>query len=205
MKPPTLASVILAALAPASAPAHSPIRLARPEGGVSSSLAPPPLRVLGQSYTLSGHVAALGVARTRRGLAARQVLVASPSGRLVAMDRRFVDPRRPTKPTASDREEGLVPYAEALPLLPGAHITGAARLARVRHVSSAPASLESASHVLACGLDLFYARTAPSRTFDTLGDEFSRPLLVATLAALTVAAAAAATAANRDSVARQWL
>ena len=205
VKPPTLASVILSALAPASAPAHGPTRQAHPEGGVSSSLAPPPLRVLGQSYTLSGHVAALGVARTRRGLAARQVLVASPSGRLVAMDRRFVDPRRPTKPTASDREEGLVPYAEALPLLPGAHITGAARLARVRHVSSAPASLESASHVLACGLDLFYARTAPSRTFDTLGDEFSRPLLVATLAALTVAAAAAATAANRDSVARQWL
>ena len=218
VRQPTLASVILSALAPAPAsgldhhhrgtPAAPSIRLAHPDGGLggsSSSLAPPPLRVLGQSYTLSSHVAALGVARTRRGLAARQVLVASPSGRLVALDRRFVDPRRPTKPTASDREEGLVPYSEALPLLPGAHITGAARLSRVRQVSSAPATLESASHVLACGLDLFYARTAPSRTFDTLGDEFSRPLLVATLAALTAAAAAAATAANRDSVARQWL
>ena len=213
IRQPSLGEVVLAALAPGAVAKHGNARSTAgtwtgTSGGGSSgasSLAPPALRVLGQSYTLHGRVAAMGVARTRRGLAARQVLLATTGGRLVALDRRFLDPRRPTKPSAADREEGLVPYAEALPLLPGAYVTAFARVSRLACVRSAPATLESASHVLASGLDVFYARTAPSRTFDTLGDDFSRSFLVVTLAVLTLAAGAAARAADKDSVARQWM
>jgi hypothetical protein len=58
--------------------------------------------------------------------------------------------------------------------------------------------------VLAYGLDVFYARTAPSQTFDTLGGGFSRLLLAATLTALAVGAAAAGWAVRRDDLARRW-
>ena len=172
--------------------------------GNSSSLAPPTLRIMGQSYSLGSALGALGVTRTRRGLAARAALLATRPGRVVALDRRFLDPRRPTRPTAAEREEGLIPYSEALPLLPAAHLGGGAAVARVARLLSAPAALESASHVAALGLDLFYARVAPAGTFDTLGGDFSRPLLAATVAALGAAAAAVAAAARRDSLARQW-
>ena len=115
-----------------------------------------------------------------------------------------MDPRRPTKPSAADREEGLYPYAEQLPLLPAAHLGGGVAVARPRALLSAPALLESASHVGCLGLDVFYARAAPSKTFDTLDDTFSRPLLAATLAALAVGAWMAAQAASRDALKRQW-
>ena len=173
-------------------------------GDSASSLAPPTLRVLGQTYSLSSQLSSMGVTVTRRGLTSRHVLLGTRSGRVVALDRRFVDPRRPTRPSAADREEGLVPYSEALPLLPGAHLTGATRLARLRGIAAAPAALESACHVLAYGLDLFYARTAPSQTFDTLGGGFSRALLAATLTALAIGAAVAGWAVHRDDLARKW-
>jgi hypothetical protein len=176
------------------------------EGGdaVASSLAPSTLRVLGQTYTLGTSLSALGVTVTRRGLTSRHLLLGTRAGRLVALDRRFVDPRRPMKPTAADREEGLVPYSEALPFMPGAYLTGSARLARLRGIGSAPAALESASHVLAFGLDVFHARTAPSQTFDTLGAGFSRAMLAATITALAAGAAAAGWAVHRDDLARRW-
>jgi hypothetical protein len=173
-------------------------------GDTSSSLVPPTLRVLGQTYSLGVQLSALGVTVTRRGLASRHLLLGTRAGRVVALDRRFVDPRRPTRPSAADREEGLVPYSEALPLLPGAYLTGAARAARIRGLHAAPAALESACHVLAYGLDVFYARTAPSQTFDTLGGGFSRALLAITLTLLSVGAAAAGWAVRRDNLSRRW-
>jgi hypothetical protein len=69
-------------------------------------------------------------------------------------------------------------------------------------VGSAPAALESASHVLAFGLDVVHARTAPSQTFDTLGAGFSRAMLAATITALAAGAAAAGWAVHRDDLAR---
>lgn len=169
-----------------------------------SSLSPPVLRVIGQSYGLTASLAALSTTVTRHGLATRHVLVTTQSGRIVALDRRFLDPRRPVKATAADREEGLIPYSEVLPLLPGAFLSGASRIARVRSVLSAPAGLESASHVLAIGFDIFYTRTAPSRTFDTLGDDFSRPLLAVTVVVLGIGAMTAGWIVRRDDLTRQW-
>ena len=191
----SLAAAVASALTPHAA-GNTPLK--------ASSLAPPTLRVLGQTYSLSTPISALGVTVTRRGLTSRHVLLGTRTGRLVALDRRFVDPRRPTRPSAADREEGLVPYSEALPLLPGAHLMGASRAARLRGIDTTPAALESASHVLAYGLDLFYTRTAPSQTFDTLGRGFSRVLLAATLTLLSVGAAAAGWAVRRDDLARRW-
>jgi hypothetical protein len=192
----SLSAAIAGALAPRTAGGS--------HGDTSSSLVPPTLRVLGQTYSLGVQLAALGVTVTRRGLASRHLLLGTRSGRVVALDRRFVDPRRPTRPTAADREEGLVPYSEALPLLPGAYLTGAARAARIRGVHAAPATLESACHVLAYGLDVVYARTAPSQTFDTLGSGFSRALLAITLTLLSAGAAAAGWAVRRDNLSRRW-
>jgi len=42
---------------------------------------------------------------------------------VLALEKRFLDPRRPTKPTKTDREEGLVPYHPSLPIIPHHIIT----------------------------------------------------------------------------------
>jgi hypothetical protein len=60
---------------------------------------------------------------------------------VLALEKRFLDPRRPTKPTKTDREEGLVPYHPSLPIIPHHIITTnhqvrgpAVRLARRRTI-----------------------------------------------------------------------
>lgn len=48
-----------------------------------------------------------------------QILVGEAGGQLYALDKRYVDPRRPPrghKPTADEAEERLPPYAEVLPI-----------------------------------------------------------------------------------------
>lgn len=52
-----------------------------------------------------------------------QVLMGTSTDQVVALDKRFLDPRRPTKPTVEDREEGLIPYSEVLPIFPASWVT----------------------------------------------------------------------------------
>ena len=49
--------------------------------------------------------------------------IATADDQVVAIDKRFLDPRRPTKPTAADREEGLIRYSEVIPILPSNWVT----------------------------------------------------------------------------------
>lgn len=52
--------------------------------------------VLSKTYGLAKTVTALGVTSTRGGISAKQVLVASGDDSIMAIDRRFLEPRRPT-------------------------------------------------------------------------------------------------------------
>jgi ER membrane protein complex subunit 1 len=54
----------------------------------------------------------------------------------------------------------------------------------LRGIVSIPAKLESTTLVFTYGVDLFYTRLAPSRTYDSLTDEFSYALLLITISLL---------------------
>jgi ER membrane protein complex subunit 1 len=56
----------------------------------------------------------------------------------------------------------------------------------LRAIVSIPAKLES-TIVFTYGVDLFYTQLAPSRTYDSLTDEFSYALLLITIAVLVAA------------------
>ena len=88
-----------------------------------SSLAPPPLRIMGQSYYVRPAATMLSTTYSRKGVTAHQVLMGTSTDQVVALDKRFLDPRRPTKPTPEDREEGLIPYSEVLPIFPASWVT----------------------------------------------------------------------------------
>lgn len=123
---------------------------------------------------------------------------------ILSVDRRFLDPRRPLKPTREDQEEGLVPYSEWLPIFPQSYVAGPQTVAKLRGLVVAAARVESTSLLFAYGLDMFYARLAPSQTFDLLGEEFSYALLAATLAALAGGAAVLGSLVKRDDLKRRW-
>ena len=158
-----------------------------PQNETASSLSPPALRVIGQSYYIRPEAKFLAVTRSKRGITEPAVLIATANDQVTAIDKRFLDPRRPTKPTPADREEGLVPYSEVIPVFPSSWVTHRHTVVRLRGIITAPAELESNVHFLAHGLDVFCTRVAPSASFDALDDDFSHVLLVATLIALVVA------------------
>ena len=169
-----------------------------------SSLAPPPLRIMGQSYFVRPAATMMTATYSQKGVTAHQILMGTATDQVVALDKRFLDPRRPTKPSAEDREEGLIPYAEVLPIFPASWVTTRHQVSRLRGIKTAPASLESTVLCVAHGLDLFYTRLHPSRSYDMLDEEFSYLLLIVTLAALAVGAFATQGLAYVKDIDRRW-
>lgn len=169
-----------------------------------SSLAPPPLRIMGQSYFVRPAATMMTTTYSQRGVTAHQILLGTSTDQVVALDKRFLDPRRPTKPTTEDREEGLIPYAEVLPIFPASWVTTRHQVSRLRGIKTAPASLESTVLCVAHGLDLFYTRLHPSRSYDMLDEEFSFLLLIVTLAALAGGAFITQGLAIAKDMDRRW-
>jgi len=77
-------------------------------------------------------------------------------------------------------------------------------VSRLRGIKTAPASLESTVLCVAPGLDLFYTRLHPSRSYDMLDEEFSFLLLIVTLAALAAGAFVTQGLSIAKDTARRW-
>ena len=127
------------------------------------SLPAPPLRVMGQSYYVRPSATLLKATYSRLGVTAHQVLMGTGTDQVVALDKRFLDPRRPTKPSREDREEGLVPYAEVLPIAPKSWVTTKHQVARLRGIVTAPANLESTVLCVAHGPVSYTHLTLPTK------------------------------------------
>ncbi|CAD7698977.1 unnamed protein product [Ostreobium quekettii] len=89
-----------------------------------SSHQPVPLEVLRSSYFVSNAVKTLTTTKTSKGITTQRVLIGTAADQVYAMDKRFLDPRRPKgrKPTEA-REERLIPYSENLYMYPTMYAT----------------------------------------------------------------------------------
>lgn len=132
------------------------------------------------------------------------MLLALSTGAIVELPWALLEPRRALSPAGEAREEGLVPYAPELPLPAEAVVNYNATLLRLTRIHTAPSGLESTSLVLATGLDLFYTRIAPSKTFDLLKDDFDYYLISVVLAALVLATYSTKYFAARKMLKMAW-
>ena len=73
-----------------------------------------------------------------------------------------------------------------LPLAPQSFASLDHTIARVHSIAPLPSDMESTTHVLAWGLDVYYVLLRPARGFDMLQEDFSFALLIVALTALTV-------------------
>ncbi|KAJ9168317.1 hypothetical protein P3X46_019860 [Hevea brasiliensis] len=106
---------------------------------------------------------------------------------VLALNKHFLDPRRSINPTQAEREEGIIPLTDSLPIIPQSYVTHALQVEGLRGVVTAPAKLESTALVFAYGVRLFFTRLAPSRTYDSLTEDFNYDSLLITIVALVVA------------------
>lgn len=141
---------------------------------------------------------------TLRGMTNKHLIVALPSGGLLEIPKIFLDPRRPIIMTMDHREEGLIPYAPELPIPSESIINYDQSLVRIKGLSTSPAMLESTSLVFAYGLDLFFTRVTPSKTFDILKDDFDHVLITGVLVLLIVGSYISKLLAQRKALHAAW-
>jgi outer membrane protein assembly factor BamB len=159
-----------------------------------------------QSFVFPLSVKVLAVSSTDLGITSKDLLVGTSTNQLYALPRKFFDARRPMKQaTEADMEEGLVQYHPVLPLIPTNILSYNQSVAGLRGIRAVPAGgLESTSLVLAYGIDMFFCRSAPSKTFDMLPDDFQYGILLLTIAGLSVATMAATMASKRKDLNLLW-
>ncbi|CAH0583257.1 unnamed protein product [Chrysodeixis includens] len=156
-----------------------------------------------QAYILAATPAAAATTVTEKSLTDKHVILALASGALVEIPWGYLEARR-----GGLAEDGSVVAAQPAPpeLMLGADasLNYNRSLARPARIHAAPAGLESTSLVLATGLDLFYTRVAPSKTFDLLKDDFDYYLITIVLAALILATYSTKYFASRKILKMAW-
>lgn len=144
--------------------------------------------VLSKTFGLGKAVTAVGVTTTRAGISSKQYLFATSNDQIVSIDRRMLDPRRPSgEPKDSEKEEGLFRYEPILPIMPMKTPSHVYEVSSVQTILSASANVESQSLIIAFGgPDIFFTRLSPSKGFDLLPDDFNRGLLTVVVVGLIV-------------------
>ncbi|KMT18010.1 hypothetical protein BVRB_2g032040 [Beta vulgaris subsp. vulgaris] len=152
-----------------------------------SSYSRPEIMTKSQTYFFTHSVKTISVTLTAKGITSKQLLIGTIGDQVLALDKRFLDPRRSAKPTPTELEDGIIPLTDSLPINPQSYITHSLKVEGLRGLLSVPAKLESTTLVFAYGADLFLTRLAPSRTYDSLTEDFSYALLLLTIVVLVAA------------------
>ncbi|KAL0905820.1 hypothetical protein M5K25_024258 [Dendrobium thyrsiflorum] len=147
----------------------------------------PEVVVKSQSYFFTHSVKVMTVTTTAKGITSKQLLIGTIADQVLALDKRYLDPRRTANPTQSEKEEGIIPLTDTLPIIPQSYVTHSLQVEGIRGIVTIPAKLESTTLVFAYGVDLFFTRIAPSRTYDSLTEDFNYALLLITIVALVAA------------------
>ncbi|KAI1297454.1 hypothetical protein EDD11_007123 [Mortierella claussenii] len=165
---------------------ESKVRNQRTKSDTFSSFTAERPHVIAQSFPFPHTATAIGVTSTKAGISAKDILFGLSRQSVMALNKRFLDPRRPVSaPTAMEKEEMLIPYS-AISDDPRLFLSYDLEVAGVKKIATAPTLLESTTVVVAHGLDIFVTRHAPSKTFDILNDDFSKSQLMLTIVVLIV-------------------
>ncbi|KAM7277484.1 hypothetical protein ACFE04_019350 [Oxalis oulophora] len=190
-----------------------------------SSYSRPEIVTKSQSYFFTHSVKTIGVTYTAKGISSKQLLIGTIGDQVLALDKRFLDPRRTVNPTQAEKEEGIIPLTDSLPIIPQecssgwiyamrnrpdlidlgqSYVTHSLKVEGLQGIITIPARLESTSLVFAHGVDLFFTQLAPSKTYDSLTEDFSYALLLITIVALVAAIFATWILSERKDLQDKW-
>ncbi|XP_043497857.1 ER membrane protein complex subunit 1 isoform X1 [Polistes fuscatus] len=139
---------------------------------------------------------------TEKGITSKHIIVSLANGGIIELPWMMVDPRRPINPEM--REEGVIPYMPEIPIHMDTIINYNQSIFRVLGIHTSPSGLESTCLVFVYGLDIFYTRVAPSKTFDVLKEDFDYYLIVIVLAALLISSYVTKKLASQKAQKQAW-
>eukprot|EP01080_Neovahlkampfia_damariscottae_P000614 gene614-8118_t len=139
------------------------------------------LHVKNRGFLLPKSVKTISSTRTLKGITAKMFLFGNLDDRVYGFHKQIIDPLRPDgPPTAAETEDFLTTYHPKLVNVDHEFISVNRTILGLEYIETYSANLESTSHVVVYGLDIFYSRVFPSLDFDFLNDNFSFNLLLAT-------------------------
>ncbi|XP_060821022.1 ER membrane protein complex subunit 1 isoform X2 [Bombus pascuorum] len=170
---------------------------------VFSSLATTKLPIVErQAFIFPAAIESMRETITEKGITNKHIIVALANGGVLELPWMMVDPRRPINPEL--REEGVIPYMPEIPIHMDAIINYNQSVFRISGIHTSPSGLESTCLVFVHGLDLFYTRVAPSKTFDVLKEDFDYYLIVIVLAALLISSYITKKLASQKAQKQAW-
>ncbi|XP_012531272.1 ER membrane protein complex subunit 1 isoform X3 [Monomorium pharaonis] len=170
---------------------------------VFSSLATTKLPIVErQAFIFPASIEYMQETITEKGITSKHIIVALANGGILELPWMMVDPRRPINPEM--REEGVIPYMPEIPVHMDAIINYNQSVSRVMGIHTSPSGLESTCLVFVHGLDLFYTRVAPSKTFDVLKEDFDYYLIVIVLVALLISSYVTKKLASQKAQKQAW-
>ncbi|XP_054002778.1 ER membrane protein complex subunit 1 isoform X1 [Hylaeus anthracinus] len=155
-----------------------------------------------QAFIFPAAIESMRETITEKGITSKHIIVALANGGVLELPWMLVDPRRPINPEI--REEGVIPYMPEIPIQMDAIINYNQSVFRVSNIHTSPSGLESTCLVFVHGLDLFYTRVAPSKTFDVLKEDFDYCLIMIVLAALVIASYVTKKLASQKAQKQAW-
>lgn len=155
-----------------------------------------------QSYILPANLLKMEVTLTERGITNKFLLLGMSNGAVIEIPWLLLQPRFNDIPCGP--EESCIPYMPEIPLPAEACINYNQSIWHIRGIEVAPARLESTTHVLVHGLDIFYTRVAPSKTFDLLKEDFDHLMIILVLSGLIVASYVTKYLASKKALRQLW-
>ncbi|KAK1314855.1 hypothetical protein QJS10_CPA06g00716 [Acorus calamus] len=169
-----------------------------------SSYSRPEVAVKSQTYFFTHSVKTMAVTSTAKGITTKQLLIGTIGSQVLALDKRYLDPRRSLNPSQAEKEEGIIPLTDSLPIIPQSYVTHSLQVEGLRRIVTIPAKLESTTLVFTYGVDLFFTRIAPSRTYDSLTEDFNYALLLLTIIVLLIAIFVTWVLSERKDLRDKW-
>lgn len=175
------------------------------KGAFFSSFSAKPPVVMQRTFILPKAVRSLSATVTAQGISTKNLLLVLESGQVMMVPRRMIDPRRPNAPpTKNEMSEGLMQYHPFLFFDPRNMVTMNDTVLGLDRVLVTPATIESTALVLATGIDVFFTRATPSKSFDLLAAEFNHGFLLALLVGLGIAVAVAKKLDREKKISAAW-
>ncbi|XP_033226104.1 ER membrane protein complex subunit 1 isoform X2 [Belonocnema kinseyi] len=155
-----------------------------------------------QAFIFPASIESMRETITEKGITSKHIIVSLANGGVLELPWILVDPRRPVNPEI--REEGVIPYLPEIAIHMDSIINYNQSVFRVSGIHTSPSGLESTCLVLVHGLDLFYTRVAPSKTFDVLKEDFDYYLIILVLSGLVIASYITKKLASQKAQKQAW-
>jgi len=162
------------------------------------------VKVLQQSYVFPNFIKKLDVTKTKLGISNKQILATLDDGHVMSLDKRFLDPRRPTEMTPEAMKEGLIPYIALISNSPKLYINYYNIIEKLKDIETSPSNLESTSLVAIYGLDFYFTHVSGGKIYDRLDVSFNEEWIILILFVFLIIAIITSKIANRRIIYSYW-